>query len=234
MTFILGAHCSDGVVLVADRKVTIDDGAVDYQNKLFKHHLSPIVYGSSGSTFLFQRFKEQSFIAAQKYKGAIDWFHYRDDLEDITKRLNKRHRKQEYEFEVIAAARAKSVDEPIVMLYHIHLNGSAWPVRKYPVIGSGEPYGSIFLSKCWRKEMLMQDVAEIGYFIIRNIDENELDKKVGLDKRDPDKIHPQIYYIPNNVELEIREANEQELNAIKEKVDVWLTKYENQIKNLFR
>jgi hypothetical protein len=36
MTFILGSHCKDGVILVADRKITIDGGE-DYDecDKLF-------------------------------------------------------------------------------------------------------------------------------------------------------------------------------------------------------
>jgi hypothetical protein len=37
MTFILGARCSDGVVLIADRKITnLDEGLTfDYGDKLF-------------------------------------------------------------------------------------------------------------------------------------------------------------------------------------------------------
>ena len=57
MTFILEARWIDGVVLVADRKITkmawwIN---VDYGDKLFAelHH---IVFGSSGSTGVFKFF----------------------------------------------------------------------------------------------------------------------------------------------------------------------------------
>jgi hypothetical protein len=75
----------------------------------------------------------------------------------------------------------------------------------------------------------MQDVAELGYFIIRNIEENILDGKVGLGK----SRHPQIYYIPSDKESNVREASEAESTAIKNKVDEWLSKYNNQIENLF-
>ena len=34
MTYILGAKCEDGVVLIADRKITHPDGRVEYQDKL--------------------------------------------------------------------------------------------------------------------------------------------------------------------------------------------------------
>lgn len=226
MTYILGAKCNDGVVLVADRKIIHDDDTVEYEDKLFRPSPAPIVYGSSGSTFLFQNFKEESFIAAQKHKGAIQWPTYKKNLEDITKRLNKRYTSGGYEFDVLVAVQGQDINYAI--LHHIYPQGYAYLVKKCQVIGTGKPYGSIFVNKyCRRKEgKSMQDIAELGYFIIRNIEENELDRYVGLDKR-----HPQIYYIPN--QGEIREASEQELNVIKTKVDGWLSKYNGQVENLF-
>ncbi|HET7643065.1 MAG TPA: hypothetical protein VFK40_06125 [Nitrososphaeraceae archaeon] len=58
MTFILGARCSDRVVLVADRKITnLDEGITfEYGDKLFAE-LSHIVFGSSGSTGIFELFR---------------------------------------------------------------------------------------------------------------------------------------------------------------------------------
>lgn len=60
MTFILGAKCLDGVVMVADKKVTIDCGAdFDYTDKLhgvLKH----VIFGASGSPESFELFKGQS------------------------------------------------------------------------------------------------------------------------------------------------------------------------------
>jgi 20S proteasome alpha/beta subunit len=225
MTYILGSHCSNGVVLVADRKITFDDNTVEYENKLFMPY-TPIVLGSSGSTVLYDKFRQESFLAAQKYKGNIQWLPYLEDIEDVTKRLNKRYASQKLEFEVLVAVQTKDVG---AQLQHILPAGYGDRVKKYRVIGSGEPYGSIFLKKHWRREMVMQDVAELGYFIIRNIEENILDGKVGLGK----SRHPQIYYIPSDKESNVREASEAELTAIKNKVEEWLSKYNNQIENLF-
>jgi 20S proteasome alpha/beta subunit len=52
MTFILGAKCADGVVLIADRKITLlfKDGLnFDYRKILFAE-IRHVVFGSSGST----------------------------------------------------------------------------------------------------------------------------------------------------------------------------------------
>jgi len=58
ITFILGARCSDGVVLIADRKITnLDEGLTfDFGDKLFAE-LCHIVFGSTGSTGIFELFR---------------------------------------------------------------------------------------------------------------------------------------------------------------------------------
>ncbi|MGB7952419.1 MAG: hypothetical protein WCF23_00435 [Candidatus Nitrosopolaris sp.] len=125
MTYILGSHCSDGVVLVADRKITFDNNTVEYENKLFMHYY-PIVMGSSGSTVLFDKFRQQSFMATQKYKDGIDWLSYIDDIEDVTKRLNNRYASQKLEFEVLVASQIKNVG---AQLHHIYPAGYAERVK---------------------------------------------------------------------------------------------------------
>src|SRR5688500_13423041 len=60
MTFILGGKCLDGVVMVADKKVTIDCGAdFEFTDKLhgvLKH----VIFGASGSPDSFELFKGQA------------------------------------------------------------------------------------------------------------------------------------------------------------------------------
>ena len=52
MTYILGTRCKDGVVLIADRKFTIDAGAgYEYDDKLFGD-LAGVIVGF----FRFQRY----------------------------------------------------------------------------------------------------------------------------------------------------------------------------------
>jgi|GEM_PF-6292291 len=42
MTYILGAKCVDGVVLIADRKITYPAGQVEYQDKLSRYYYQTI------------------------------------------------------------------------------------------------------------------------------------------------------------------------------------------------
>jgi 20S proteasome alpha/beta subunit len=226
MTYILGAKCSDGVVLVADRKIIDGDDTVGYGDKLFMHDF-PIVQGGAGSLDLFDKFRYESYLEAMKYKDNINWLSYIDDVEDITRKLNKRYGDER--FEVIIAGPIRHPEDVVPRLYYIPPSGLSKQIHRYKVIGSGEPYGSIFLGTFWRKKspQSMQDVAELGYFIIRNIEENKLDAEVGLDKNQ----HPQIYRISNDGE--VTQDNEEQLGTIRKKVDVWLSTYNSEIENLF-
>jgi 20S proteasome alpha/beta subunit len=57
MTFILGSRCKDGVVLVADKKVTIGEGEnYDECDKLFGE-IGHVVYGCSGDAGMFELFR---------------------------------------------------------------------------------------------------------------------------------------------------------------------------------
>jgi 20S proteasome alpha/beta subunit len=59
MTYILGSRCSDGVVLVGDRKVTLEHGAThEYEDKLF-NDIWWLVVGSSGISGLFEKFRDR-------------------------------------------------------------------------------------------------------------------------------------------------------------------------------
>ncbi len=78
-------------------------------------------------------------------------------------------------------------------LQYILPRGFAEPVRRYKAIGHGEPYGSVFLKQLWRSDMTMNQVAELGYFIIKYIEATELDASVGVGNG-----HPQVWFIPNN------------------------------------
>ena len=58
MTYILGAKCKDGVVLIADRKITYPAGQVEYQDKLSRYYY-PVVLGGAGSTPMLSNFADQ-------------------------------------------------------------------------------------------------------------------------------------------------------------------------------
>ncbi len=189
MTYILGSICSDGVVLVADRKVTLGGGASsEYEDKLFSD-IFWMVVGSSGISGLFEKFRERlsSKINTPDWDKTIPTL--TSHIEVITRELNTQYREVlgGEVFDVLLGIRTTTD----ALLKYVHPIGFAEGVRRYKVIGHGEPYGSSFLKQWWRSDMTMLDVAELGSFIIKYIQECELDNTVGVGNG-----YPQVWTIP--------------------------------------
>lgn len=189
MTYILGSHCADGVVLVGDRKLVSGDGSThEYGDKIFVDFPSMVV-GSSGISGLFEKFRERLtyFVASPSYEHTVAVL--TTQIETITRQLNEAYRdilKGEY-FDVLLGLKGSITP----VLKYIYPFGFAEGVRGYKVIGHGEPYGSFFLKHWWKPEMKMLEVVELGFFIIRYIQEFKLDDTVGIGES-----YPQVWLIP--------------------------------------
>ena len=74
MTCIIGGKCRDGIVLIADKKITNEETCQDeYRDKLFifqkDNFYYPIVVGSSGTVALFDKFKNKAIEELEKIKS---------------------------------------------------------------------------------------------------------------------------------------------------------------------
>ena len=232
MTYILGAKCADGVILVADRKIILDGGALhEYEDKLF--WAQPwMVVASSGTLGLFEKFRDKltDYVHSTKYDAKV--YNLTTEIENITRQLNDDY------FEVLRGRQfdvllgIQSTTEAVIK--YIHPSGFAEGVRRYKVIGHGEPYGSFFMKYWWNRNMNMLEVAELGFFIIKCIQEFELDNTVGIGQG-----YPQIMIIPSEMDKEkgsadgkkkhtIRNLSSSELNNLAVKVEERLEKFKQQ------
>jgi len=190
MTYILGSRCSDGVVLMGDRKVILQGGSTsEYEDKLFLDS-DWLVVGSSGVLALFEKFREKvtAFITSPDYDNMVATLIRQ--IEIITRELNKEYSGVllEQGIDVLVGIKT-SVGADVKYIYP---EGFAEGVRRYKVIGHGEPYGALFLKQWWHRDMTMLEVAELGYFIIKYIENIGLDNTVGIGQE-----YPQIWMIPN-------------------------------------
>lgn len=232
MTYILGANCVDGVVLVGDRKVTLDDGAAHvYEDKLFVS--TPwMVVGSSGISGLFEKFRDElsEYLATPEYDNKITTL--TTQIEIITRELNEKYKDilRGQNFDVLLGIKTTVGAN----LQYVYPFGFAEGVRRYKAIGHGESYGSFFLKRWWHKDMTMLEVAELGFFIIKYIQEFELDNTVGIGNG-----YPQIWLIPNkqispkaspaqNLETVIKSLSAKEMAPMKDSVSERLAKFEEQ------
>ena len=104
--------------------------------------------------------------------------------------LNQRYYSGETKFDALFAM--GNAPSSLKLFYP---DGRMETVTTFKAVGSGAPYGSIFLQKLWHPSMTMEQVAELGYFVIRYIQETELDFTVGVNKERP---HPDIWFLPNS------------------------------------
>lgn len=231
MTYIFGARCIDGVVLVADRKVTYRENPdIDYREKLYSYYY-PIVVGSSGSSFLFDRFREDALLLAQKYQGTISIYDYMSDIREKIREYYKLYRStlNPWDFDILFAAQTQDKG---AILKHIY-GGEAIidDVIRYKVIGSesGRARNSTLLEPMWhyKMTMTMEKAVEFGYFMIRYIEKYDLDNTIGTGKE-----KPQIWHIPDKGRVH-ESTEESVLNTLENKVQDMLEKNEKHLKALF-
>lgn len=186
----MGARCVDGVILVADRKVTLSDlSAFDYQDKLF-NGIGHMIYGSSGSTSLYQLFvgHVEDYVRTNPddmtYRNAVL------KLSQIAFTIYKRYDfNPRYRYDLLVAI---APDNEVSNLTFISGNGMPIRIDAIHTIGSGSDYVSIFMKKSCNQNMTMEQAAELGYFAIKYIEDFQLNMTVGVN----DGI-PQMWLMPD-------------------------------------
>jgi 20S proteasome alpha/beta subunit len=218
MTFILGSKCKDGVVLVADRKVSFPEtGNLRYRTKLFVGN--PIVVGTAGFISGLDILRDHFIKVASNLDKSVNADSLKQKLENIANNINKEFKEvknQGHDLLIVMKTNDKGAT-----LHRFYPGGSFDPVEDYEAIGSGEPYGSVFLKLLWGRERTMQEVAELGFFIIKYIEDLKLNDSVVGDQ------DPQICFIPDHGE--INEAGSIELNRFRTSSLNRLNRYKNYI-----
>jgi hypothetical protein len=237
MTYILGANCIDGIVLVADRKVTYKENHsdVDFRQKLFgfpSNLYYPIVVGCAGSTVLSDQFEgDIKAIAGNYYGERIIVNNFISQLifkiREYFQTTYKNKFKPE-EFEIIIALQTQ--DEGAILK---HIPGEAIPIdvkkQRYKVCGSasGMMRTRTIFEPLWHRELNMMQAGELGYFFIKYVERYHLDDLIGVERG----AKPQIWYIPNKGHLS--EAKETYLTDLENLTQQRLSKNEDNLKELF-
>jgi hypothetical protein len=188
-----------------------------------------MIVASSGTLALFEKFRELigEHVASPDCDHTVVGATYQ--IETITRQINAAYHDilLGKDFDVLLGIKSTVS----AVLRYVYSEGLAEGVRKYKVIGHGEPYGSFFLKRWWRPDMTMIDVAELGFFIIKYIQGFELDNSVGVGDEDP-----QIMLIPHEPVIETTPLEiarslmphslaEHEMQSLRHKVKQRLTKF---------
>ena len=221
MTCIIGRVCDDGIVLIADRKVTYENGNVNSEDKIFREYY-PFVIGSSGYTTPFKNFLRKSLELAQKSLGIFDEqqnfqnlpsdfrnisgaaFRYSNIssfpvirlfnyLEDLGTivKNSNTNPSNEYHFDILVAT--QNYDTSKATLHYIDEYGNLNDIYDQKIIGSGNIYASFFLKPFLKSNLRMETFTELGFFVMKYIDRFGIDDKVGLLKE-----LPLVWFIPHS------------------------------------
>ena len=239
MTFILGSRCVDGVVLVADRKITrtneVESITFEYKQKIFGI-LAGVVFGSSGSTDTFELFRDY-IINEIRNRTDITYDNINIKLAEIVLDINKkRDFNRKLYFELLVAVRYPN-DRPS-NLTHITGVGTPQAITRYDTLGIGGIYVAHLLDNFWRPDMTMERVAGLGYFCIKYIEDYKLHSSVGIGDHEA-----QIHFIPDSERDSSREKIDYDVNLetrpelftrIKKDAIKRFNKNQKGMKNLFK
>lgn len=210
MTYILGARCKDGVVLVGDTKVTVGGGTDFQYGKKIVQPLGNIIMGSAGASGLYKTFQDRIITAlikiekndseyarqhnVRKYSSISTEEEFYTLISQVIRQMHLDFNEDRYlisnNLMILCASRIGKPEAQITAFTGI---GIPEPVNEYMVIGHGEPYGSVFFKKIWKKEMTMEQTARLGVFVIKYVQDLHLDSSVGYSE----DFLPQVVYIPD-------------------------------------
>ena len=231
----MGSRCKDGVVLIADRKLSgIGITGIQYQygNKI-TGELRGVLTAFSGDVGAFQVFAmtlrdyvnttrneqiqetfQRPFTGIQGFGPSIDQMM----LKVSQVQSDFYNRNEKYRCRVMMAISSQHFINGMSSLFLFEPDGRCSPIIEPKAIGSGSPYASYFLKRYWQpNETTMHQFAQLGDFVIRYVshDERVLDNAVGLSNQNDDFQHPQIVYIPDNPDQHcpLDEANNRRIDC---------------------
>lgn len=199
MTYALGVRCVDGVILITDRKLTFGYGTQpEYIDKIHGD-ISGVLWAFAGAVGEFEIFRRdiKDFVRIKKSRNeVITMDGFVKKLSQTTYETFEKYRYEYGGFEVLVG-----ISEPgKSWLGHISESGLIEPVNRYMAIGTGAPYGAVYVQQAWKQKkgtITMNEAASLGYLVIKYIEKLELDGAVGLGKEHLFK-HPQMRFIPDN------------------------------------
>jgi 20S proteasome alpha/beta subunit len=218
MTLILGARCHDGVVLVADRKMTGQDttgGTHDSYNVKIRGELDGILTAFSGDAGTFEVFANtlKDYVTTSRdaqIKSVLDnpfmgfrGGNFGPSFEQVRLRISQlqtefNNKYTNFRYKVLMGVSSQFFADKKSSLYYFEADGRFFPLAEPKSIGSGSAYVLYFLKRYWKPDKTtMKEFAQLGDFVIRHVSHEvyKLDNAVGLS---PEYPYPQIFFIPDN------------------------------------
>jgi len=214
MTLLIGAECSDGVVIGSDQK-TLRGGEVGYRNKIFEFDLGgKVLFAAEGLTGIRDDFFLLLNHEIRRRRGVDELYEVKIIVEDIIAELTRRYAdrvKQDSPIGVLMAG-LEGITEGKARLYYIHGVGYGEMVR-FRCTGHGGQYAySLAKFLCGPKisqSHTVRDVALLIAFVIIWVSE-DVDSTVGGT--------PQVAMLMNE-KSDVEFLSSQAIDPVRERVE---------------
>jgi 20S proteasome alpha/beta subunit len=168
LTVVIGAKCSDGIAMIADKKLTdLSGGDPQFRNKIYGD-LGHILMGYTGLEGMFDIFRKYVVGEVQLVFSSNPY-----TFDNIMSRcsnplglLNTISSRHEYSLELLIAKHHKKDSE----LYHFSTNGD-YNTVDYIAIGSGKDAADMLCKPLPFKEMTMRNFIKEAYFAIKYMEQ---------------------------------------------------------------
>jgi 20S proteasome alpha/beta subunit len=146
LTVVIGAVCQDGIVLVADKKITNTVGG-KYENDGIKIYgdLGHILIGYTGAVGLFDIFRKYIVGDVNTTRNHVERYRYANvinTMSNLIKEFNLSIGRQYSSFQTLIAKHMRERSE----LYHVDVYGNATKLD-YKAIGIGDDIADVFCKK---------------------------------------------------------------------------------------
>lgn len=230
LTVIIGAKCSDGIVLVADTKFTdITGGQTKHARKIFgdlAHFL--VAYSGTENAFdIFRKYIVGDVIIPddnnEPYtKKPYTYMNIVANSTALVKHFNTVINNPEFSFSMLVAAHNYENSN----LYYVSANGETYKLD-YQAIGSGQDCADMFCKSIQSKETKMHDFAKRACVAIEYMNQCRPDLYVGLESNGM----PMIRFLDYHKEWD-EEPTPDQMREFKEYTADKMTDFDKSLKSL--
>jgi|GEM_PF-932472 20S proteasome alpha/beta subunit len=161
LTVVIGAKCSDGITLIADRKLTRRNGEVCFNDKIFGD-IEHILIGYTGDADLFDIFRRYTVGDIMIERDNLKRYLLDNLLLKVSKSIKRFNALRCTPFKVLMASHKENPPE----LYYIHEDGNWNKVEQYQAIGSGSTVAEMVCGGLEHNNITMRDFARRAYLAI--------------------------------------------------------------------
>jgi hypothetical protein len=198
MTLVLGARCTDGVVIMTDMKITsMATGTPEflrYEPKI-SGVFTNIIFGYAGDVDTYEVFVNYAVgDLVRKRDDPNDVYNSNNFIQKLTENMVKLRTILARNGRPLSLRVLVGRQFPEIMPSDLHLVSSSIPspedtsnenIETYRVVGDTETCATDLIKGKWSENMTMREFAELSYSVIRFIEEKNISVTIGLGNNKP-------------------------------------------------